>query len=384
MSLSPFVYGTTVRARAFTNREEEIKRLHSNLTGGINTSIISPRRWGKTSLVEKVTADIQAHTPGFKVVHLDLYSVNSEAAFLEAFAREVIKASSTQWQEWVQTAKEVFQNISPRLSFGVDPFNDFSLSFDWKEAAKNTDELLKLPEKIALNKKVRFIICIDEFQNLATWSDSLEFQKKLRAQWQRQQSVTYCLYGSKRHMMTEIMNNPSAPFYRFGDMMLLPKIKLDKWIAFIQDGFANTEKEIDVSTAHSIAALMKNHSWYVQQLAHYTWNATAHKAGIAELDRALEELIQANTPFYIREIEGLSSTQINLLRAIAHGETQLTGVSAMRNFALGTPRNVSKNITTLENQDMIHRPETGGYEFLDPAFELWFRSRFLKEDYRLV
>ena len=72
------------------------------------------------------------------------------------------------------------------------------------------------------------IICLDEFQNLAFFKDFENFEKKLRATWQRQKSVTYCLYGSHKHMMTEIFNNPSKPFYRFGDIMLLQKIETNK------------------------------------------------------------------------------------------------------------------------------------------------------------
>ena len=56
---SPFIFGNTVSTKSFTNREEEALKLSRNLLGGTNTIIISPRRWGKSSLVEKVILDIQ-------------------------------------------------------------------------------------------------------------------------------------------------------------------------------------------------------------------------------------------------------------------------------------------------------------------------------------
>jgi uncharacterized protein len=117
---------------------------------------------------------------------------------------------------------------------------------------KNSDEVLNLPETIAIVERFKFIICLDEFQNLASFNDYLAFEKKLRAYWQRHKSVTYCLYGSKRHMMTDIFNNPAKPFYRFGDIMLLQKIETKKWVTFICKGFADTEKEIDENTAEII------------------------------------------------------------------------------------------------------------------------------------
>lgn len=382
MKDSPFIYGTTVSIQSFTNRETESAKLQSNLLNGINTTIISPRRWGKSSLVEKVIADINKKDKKTKTVIIDLFSVSSEEEFLEHFAREVIKASSSKWQEWMGSGKEFFKKLIPKLSLGIDPTTDFSVSFDWHELKKNSDEILNLPETIAQKRGVKFIICLDEFQNLSSFNDYLIFEKKLRACWQRHKSVTYCLYGSKRHMMTDIFNNPSKPFYRFGDIMLLQKIETKKWVSFICKSFANTGKQIDEKTAEIIPFVMKNHSWYVQQLAHYTWNVTHKKATSTEVFTALKELINANSPLYQKETESISHTQLNLLKAVAKDETQFTSAAVMNKHQLGTPRNVSKNKTILINNDIIHEINNK-FEFVDPAFELWFKKQFFNQPYVL-
>ena len=380
MKDSPFIYGTTVSIQSFTNRETESAKLQSNLLNGINTTIISPRRWGKSSLVEKVIADINKKDKKTKTVIIDLFSVSSEEEFLEHFAREVIKASSSKWQEWMGSGKEFFKKLIPKLSLGIDPTTDFSVSFDWHELKKNSDEILNLPETIAKKKGIKFIICLDEFQNLASFNDYLNFEKKLRACWQRHKSVTYCLYGSKRHMMTDIFNNPSKPFYRFGDIMLLQKIETKKWVSFICKSFAATGKQIDEKTAEIIPFVMKNHSWYVQQLAHYTWNVTHKRATSTEVFTALKELINANSPLYQKETESISHTQLNLLKAVAKDETQFTSAAVMNKHQLGTPRNVSKNKTILINNDIIHEINNK-FEFVDPAFELWFKKQFFNQPY---
>ena len=198
MKDSPFIYGTTVSVQSFTNREKEAEKLRSNLIYGINTTIISPRRWGKSSLVEKVIHDIHKKEKNVKTIIIDLFSVSSEEEFLELFAREVIKASSNKWQEWMLTGKEFFKKLIPKFSMGFDEA-DFSLSFDLKELKKHSNEILDLPELIAKKKGIKFIICLDEFQNLSNYNGYLDLEKKMRASWQRQREVTYCLYGSKRH-----------------------------------------------------------------------------------------------------------------------------------------------------------------------------------------
>ena len=383
MKDSPFIYGTTVSNHSFTNREAESAKLQSNLLNGINTTIISPRRWGKSSLVEKVVADINTKDKKTKTVIIDLFSVGSEEEFLETFAREVIKASSSKWEDWMSSGRDLFKKLIPKLSIGIDPTTDFSLSFDWEELKKNSDEVLNLPETIAKVKGVKFIICLDEFQNLASFNDYLNFEKKLRAYWQRHKSVTYCLYGSKRHMMTDIFNNPAKPFYRFGDIMLLQKIETKKWVTFICTSFANSGKQIDEKTAEMIPLLMKNHSWYVQQLAHYSWNLSHKKATLAEVNTALKELINANSPLYQKETESISHTQLNLLKAVTKGETQFTSAAVMQKHMLGTPRNVSKNKTILINSDIIHEVN-GMFEFVDPAFELWFKKQYFNQSYTIA
>jgi hypothetical protein len=376
MELSPFIFGTTVSKSGFTNREPDVDKLYKNLTQGVNTMLISPRRWGKSSLVEKVLAKIELDSDNIKIVSIDLFSVASEEEFLELYAREIIKASSRKWEDWINSGKEFFQQLVPKLSVGIDPVNDFTIGFDWKEIKKYRDEILNLPEMIAQKKNIRFVIGLDEFQNLTSFDAYEQFEKSMRAIWQRQKNVSYCLYGSKRHMMADIFNNPSKPFYRFGDIMLLEKIKREKWVTFIVESFKETGKIIDEESAKLIATLMQDHSWYVQQLAHYTWQKTSKKAGKEEVQAALTELLYANTPFYQREIESMSRGQLNLLKAIASDEKKLSSAEILEKYKLGTSASVVKNRTILMNNDLIHEVDDR-VEFLDPAFELWFKNYFL-------
>lgn len=382
MKISPFIYGKTVSVNSFTNREVEVKKLFDNLTNGVNTMIISPRRWGKSSLVEKVVSEIKAKNKDIKIVVMDLFAAGCEEEFLEIFAREVIKASSSKWQEWAKIGKDLFKTLLPKISIGIDPVNDFNISFDWHELKKYSDEVLNLPETIANKKGSKFVICLDEFQNIASFNDYDILEKKMRAVWQRQKSVTYCLFGSKRHMMSEIFNNSTRPFFRFGDMMLLPKIEISKWIPFITKGFADTGKQISEDNAKEISLIMKNHSWYVQQLAHYTWNLTTKIATTKTINQALNELIYANTPFYQKEIESISTTQLNFLKAVLKKNTQFTSSRIMQKYHLGTPRNVSKNKVILINNDFI-QDINGSLEFVDPAFELWFNKQYFNISYNV-
>ena len=224
---SPFVFGIMVEGDTFTDRKEETRHLKMNFLYGVNTILISPRRMGKTSLVEKASELVKSDT--LKIVKMDAFGCRSENDFINSFATAVIRATSTKLEEWIENAKKFLGRFVPKISIGQDPLTDFSVSLEYSQDNSAAEDILQLPEFIAQNKGIRIVICIDEFQQVADFPDSLTFQKKLRGVWQRQQNVSYCLYGSKRHMMELMFQSQSHPFYRFGDIFYLKKISEADW-----------------------------------------------------------------------------------------------------------------------------------------------------------
>lgn len=128
---NPFEFGRAVEDEYFTDRINDAKHLEANLTHGINTIIISPRRWGKTSLVKKVIS--QSKRKDVKFIFIDVFSCKSDYEFCKMLATETIRQTSSRWDEWVQMAKTFLSNITPKFSFGTNPMNDFSLSFAWNQ-----------------------------------------------------------------------------------------------------------------------------------------------------------------------------------------------------------------------------------------------------------
>ena len=210
MENKPFIFGVATSGDNFTDRKNETARLLTNFKHGVNTVLISPRRWGKTSLVQKVCN--LAKSDDLKVVYLDVFSCRSDREFYDAFASAVLKQTSSKWDEWVENAKLFLSRISPKISFGTDPMTDFSISLELNPKSDDINDILQLPEKIAQEKGCRIVICIDEFQQIAEFSDSKTFQKRLRTVWQLQKNVSYCLFGSKKHLMNELFEKKKPSF----------------------------------------------------------------------------------------------------------------------------------------------------------------------------
>jgi len=370
---NPFVFGKAAEGTYFTDRTEDAKRLHANLTHGINTILISPRRWGKTSLVKKVIADI--NRPDIKPVFIDIFQCKSEYEFYHAFASAVIKQTSSRLDEWVETAKNFLSNISPKFSFGSDPMNDFSLSFEWNPKDDTETDILQLPEKIAQKKDVHLVICLDEFQQIADFSDTLKFQKKLRSAWQHQQNVTYCMFGSKKHLMENIFNDKGMPFYKFGDMMFLKKIPTEEWVPFICAKFQETGKTISPELASKICEATEDLSSYVQHLAWVVWYKTDKVVTNKDVTAAIDDLLEQNKVFFQREVEQLSELQLNFLRALANGVT--TGFSrkdVIKKYRLESSANVQSVKKALLKKDLIN---VDGQEisFNDSLFKQWLKRQ---------
>lgn len=376
---NPFVFGKVVTGSAFVDREEEQKLLLSNFANCINTIIISPRRWGKTSLVMQAANKFQKGNKSYRFCFLDLFNIRNEQEFYPYFVKEILKASFSKWEEILDGAKKFFKQITPKFNIGLDPYNDFSISFDWDEIKKSPDEILNLPELIARKKKINFIICLDEFQNISFFDDPLDFQKKLRANWQHHTLTSYCLYGSKRHMMTEIFENKSMPFYKFGYLLLLEKIPDKYWIDYIIERFSMTNKIIKEKAAVEITTKMESHPYFVQQLAYTAWNLTTKECSEREVEKAIDELLIQNSILYQREIDNLTNSQINFLKALCNNVKQLSASETLKKYKLGTSANVNLIKNSLYKKEIIDITPNS-IEFIDPLFKIWFQKVFLNKN----
>ena len=371
MENKPFVFGVAASGDNFTDRESETARLLTNFRSGVNTVLISPRRWGKTSLVRKVCR--LAQTDELKIVYLDIFSCRSDADFYDAFASAVLKQTSTKVEEWMENIRQFLSRISPKISLGADPAADFSLSLELTPKREDIDEILQLPEKIAEKKGCRIVVCIDEFQQIGEFKDSKTFQKRLRSVWQLQKHVSYCLFGSKKHLMNELFERKNLPFYKFGDAIYLQKIATADWVGYIRSRFEATGKSIPAELAEEICRRVDNHSSYVQQLAWLVWTRTGKEATRQELEAAFQDIIDQNTPLFEKQTESLTSFQMNFLRAIIDGvHSEFTTQEVMRKYQLGSSANVSIIKRALIKKELIEIDKRKAV-IPDPIMKVWLQ-----------
>lgn len=372
---SPFVYGMSVEGENFTDRELETRRLVLNFEHGVNSILISPRRMGKTSLVKRAASMI--NVPDIKVVYMDIYKCRTEYDFYEIFASSVISAAATRMEKMIETAKEFLTSIKPSISYSPEPNTDFALSLGVSPKFNTPEEILNLPERIAQKRGIRIVVCIDEFQQIGEMPQSLTVQKTIRSVWQHHRHTSYCLFGSKQHLMSELFYSRKMPFYQFGDMFFLKKIPTEKWVPFIVSRFQKAGKQISDELAGRICTAVDNYSAYVQQLAWNVMVVSGETVDAQAVTQGIRATLDQVVPLFIEQTSPLSTYQLNFIRAICQGHHDDFGKAEVTSmFNLGTRSNLPKLKKALIEREIIEVTETGCY-IADPLFKLWFSSEMM-------
>ncbi len=371
----PFIFGKIATEKNFTDREQETATLIQNFTSLINTIIISPRRWGKSSLVNKVAKLATEQDKDLRICHIDLFNVRNEEHFYSLLAQSIISATSSKWDEAIENAKKFFTHLVPKISIGTDPLNEVSIDFDWKDIKQKPDEVLDLAERIAQEKGLKIVICVGEFQNIAEFTDPDYFQKKLRSHWQQHQRVAYCLYGSKRHMMLEVFTDSSKPFYKFGDLMFLNKIETPYLVEFFKTRFADTGKSICDEAANLIAILSDNHPYYAQQLAQLSWLRTEYECTEEIVREAHAALVEQLSLLFVTITETLSTQQLNYLHALIAGEKSISSTDVMHRYKISSATSVVRSKISLIKNDILDN-NAGVISFQDPIYAYWLKTQY--------
>lgn len=367
-----FTFGKPAKGESFTDREKETARLVSNFKYGVNTFIVSPRRWGKTSLVMKA-AD-QARSEKLKIVFLDVFNCKNEEQFCERLSSAVLSQTSSKMDELMENAKAFLNRITFDVGLGTNPMSQFEVKLGFQERALDIASSLALPQKIAQKQNVEIVVCIDEFQQIGEFTDSLTFQKTLRTAWQHQDNVSYCLFGSRKHMMENLFDNSAKPFYKFGDVIYLEAIPMEYWLEYIRGRFLKEGKSVSEDLCRKICETVRFNSSYIQQLSWYLFQETEHEADDNGFNEALRELVAQNAPVFEQLAEPLTAYQLNFLRAVADGiSTGLSSSRVISKYNLGSSANVTAITKVMISKDIIQEMDNG-IVLTDPVFGIWLKE----------
>jgi hypothetical protein len=380
MAGNPFIYGEVVTATAFADREGERDRLERDLSEGQKVFLISPRRYGKSSLVRAVMKSLAAKR--VLTVEVTVAASSSYVAFLEAYAQALVSAETPagKLQRWTA---ELLQTVRPETRFdaqaGMPP--RFSVSFPSvrtpRDTARLAAEVFALPARIAAARRQRMAIALDEFQTIAGF-DGGNVEHALRAAVQEQRSVGYVFAGSEPSLM-ERMLTPRRPFYKAGPVVRLEKIDEPTFADFIDARFAASGVRTEEGLGAAIVELAENVPYDVQRLAHETWDdvraAGRKSAGLEDLHLTLTRLLNQQHTVFEESWQRLTLAQRAVLRAIVlESGRELLSAGVRSRHRLPGASSVQSALAALVRQDIVMK-EQGRYLVNDSLYREWMARR---------
>jgi hypothetical protein len=356
---NPFVYGEIVSAAAFADREDERERLGRDLASGQKVFLISPRRYGKSSLVRDVMRGLARQK--ILTIEVTVAASSSYVGFLESYAQALIAADTptSRLRRW---ASDLLGAIHPELRFDADPNGTakFTIGFPAVRSARDTArlaaEVFALPARIAEARKQRLAIALDEFQAITAF-DGGAVEDALRAAVQNQRQVGYVFSGSEPSLM-ERMLGPKRPFYKAGPVMRLEKIDPTEFAQFIDQRFRRSGIRPEPGLGEAIVDLAANVPYDVQRLAHETWDDLREggkkTANLDDLHATLIRLLNEQHTVFEESWQRLTLAQRAVLRALVLEEgRELMSADVRTRHRLPGTSTIQAALAALRRQDII-------------------------------
>ena len=377
---NPFVYGEVVPREAFVDRDAELDRLVSDLGNGQKVFLISPRRYGKSSLIRQALESLRRR--GVLAVELTVSSHSSYLAFLEGYAR-ALAAVESKWDRARTWLTDAITSTRPEIRYEPKEsgLGRFSVAFPHVTTTRDlnrlANEVFTLPGKLASERKRTVVVALDEFQAIDSF-DGGSVEHAIRAAAQHQRQVGYVFAGSEPSLM-EKMIGPRRPFYKAGPVMRLQKISPTIFRDFIERRFTRSGVRPEPDVADAILDLAGNLPYDVQRLAHETWDDVrtkgAKKVTLEDLHGTLGRLLSEQETIFEALWQRLTLQQRATLRAVVlQGGRDIHSADARFRHRLGGPSTIQKSLAALTKQDVLLK-EGPRYLVVDSLLREWVARR---------
>jgi uncharacterized protein len=377
---NPFVYGEIVPATAFVDRLDELRRLVADLRSGQKVFLISPRRYGKSSLIRRALTALDRD--GVLTVEMTVSSYSSYLAFLEGYARAVVSAA-TRWERAVAWVREALGSTRPEVRLESDASGNagFAVAFPGprgdREVSRVATEVFQLPARLAEARRRSVVVALDEFQAIGSF-DGGSVEEALRAAVQQQRRVGYVFAGSEPALM-ERMIGPKRPFYKAGPVMRLGRIPAEEFGRFIESRFTRSKIRVDPGFGAALLDAAGHLPYDVQRLAHEVWDEARRsgwrRVGLDHLHQTLLRLLAEQAVVFEAAWQRLTLAQRAVLRAVVVEEgRELLSADVRHRHRLGGPSTVQGALNALARQDVITRDQ-GRWVVIDSLMREWIARR---------
>jgi hypothetical protein len=372
---NPFTFGDLALDEAFTDREEEIRELVSDMRNGQNVLVYAPRRYGKSSLVLRAAQEAMRRKT--LVGYCDLMMTPTKERLAAALAKTIYSDIASPVGQAFERAADLFRSLRVRPTIEVDP-SDGSLRFSFQVGRRRTDiddtieRLLELLGELAAERKRRVVIVFDEFQEIIALDK--RFPNLLRAVFQAQPEVSHVYLGSKRHLLERIFNDRNEPFWRSAKQLEIGPIATAAFAPFLRDRFTATGKGITDDGLQRLLEVTAGHPYGTQELAYFVWELVAPggEASATDIEEAVGRVVRSEHNHFAQLWDDAPRAQRRVLLALADEPTRsVYSADYHERHELPATPTLQTALAGLIRKEIVGRGEEREYRIIEPFLSEW-------------
>jgi uncharacterized protein len=382
---NPFTFGDLALDDAFTDREDEVRELASDMRNGQNVLVYAPRRYGKSSLI--LRAAQEALRQKALVGYCDLMKTPTKERFAAALAKTIYADIASPVGQAFERAAELFRSLRVRPTMEVDP-GDGSLRFSFQPGRRKSDidetieRLLEILGELAAERKRPVVMVFDEFQEVVSLDP--KFPNLMRAVFQTQPEVSHVYLGSKRHILERIFNDKNEPFWRSAKQLELGMIPPAKFGPFLRDRFLASGKGITVEALGQLLAISGGHPYGTQELAYFVWELlpAGGEAALSDLQEAVTRVLRSERNHFSQLWDEAPHAQRLLMLALADEPTGSVYAAAYHErHELPANPTLQTALAGLIKKEIAGRDPDGDYQVIEPFLAEWLQRE--QRDYAM-
>ena len=374
--LNPFIVEGYITKEYFCDRKNELKLLHRNVLNGSNTTLISPRKMGKSGLIFRYFEELSAKNSA-KFIYIDVYSTRSLSDFIKMMAEAILlkfPEKTTIGKKFMKFLK----GLRPLISF--DPFTGSpQIQIEYQSPQERIYTLQGLFSFLE-EQNTLIVIAIDEFQQISEYPEK-NIEALLRTYIQQLKNIRFIFCGSNKSMMTEIFTSAKRPFFASTRLLHLDKIESAEYKKFIRNHFETNKKHIEDEALELILDLTKSHTFYTQNLCNYIFSMRVKVIDIKVVKMAMAAILKENESYFFQYRQLLTSDQWNYMIAVAKEDevSQVTAQKFISKYNIGTPANSRRILKALIEKELVLENLSIG----KPTYQIYdvFLSRWLAVKY---
>lgn len=361
---NPFSFSGIVEDPAFCNREKEQTDLTKFIKNSQNVLLYSHRRFGKTSLINRIFKDFK----GIVTIYIDLYGTTSIEDFITALFKGISSVES-KMDKLMKLIKEKI--ISLTMNFSIDIYTGAPVAipvFAPVDKRPAIDEIFALLESLSQKKKLA--VAFDEFQEISKYGEAA-FEKHLRKSIQRHNNISYIFAGSQKHLLAEMFANSKRAFYKLATSYSLKKINTEDYVAWIKRLYNKDKRKINKRYIENVVSRCENHPMYIQEFFFNLWDAP--NISIEDIDRVESNILKNREAEFINIWESLTLNQRRALKLIAAtGGKNIYSANNLSKLGFRSASQISKALELLLKKELVSRNEL--YSIQDVLFKRWIEK----------